>query len=245
MTTEIAWVNENRKVAKLTKPLRNRVIGSGVERVDELLANPGNWRIHPNAQQQALAGAIDEIGFIRSVTVNRVTGNVVDGHLRVALAMRSGVEEIPVEYVELTEEEEALALLSLDPVSAMAMADRDKFDDLLRQVQVSDERLSKFLADLEAGLPESEWDSKNRQYTGDVPEMELQPFEHYDYVVLLFDNALDWQRAIDLFGIGKARVVIDDRVTKFGLGRAIRGQRVLDMIDGNEYQGSNPLAEKT
>ena len=42
-----------------TTAWRNRIIGSGEEAPDQLLANPANWRIHPKAQQDALAGALD------------------------------------------------------------------------------------------------------------------------------------------------------------------------------------------
>jgi len=35
---------------------RNRITGSGEEAPDLLLANPGNWRLHPRNQQAALAG---------------------------------------------------------------------------------------------------------------------------------------------------------------------------------------------
>lgn len=134
--------------AKLNKPLNNRIIGSGVERVDQMLANPANFRIHPDNQQQALAGSIDDIGFIRSVTVNKRTGRVIDGHLRVILAARSGVEEIPVEYVDLDEDEEAQALLSLDPIAAMAASDKQNLDELLHQVQSDDERVQEMCAEI-------------------------------------------------------------------------------------------------
>ena len=40
-----------------TSPWRNRITGSGEEAPDQLLANPANWRTHPKAQQDALAGA--------------------------------------------------------------------------------------------------------------------------------------------------------------------------------------------
>jgi hypothetical protein len=40
---------------------RNRITGSGEEAPDQLLANPANWRIHPKAQQDALAGALDPV----------------------------------------------------------------------------------------------------------------------------------------------------------------------------------------
>ena len=64
---------------------RNRIVGSGEEQPDQLLANPANWRIHPKAQQQALAGSLDVVGWVAPVLVNRRTGYVVDGHARVAL----------------------------------------------------------------------------------------------------------------------------------------------------------------
>ena len=137
-----------KKIAKLNKPLVNRIVGHGEEAVDQLLANPLNFRLHPDNQQQALAGAIDDIGFIRSVTVNQRTGRVVDGHLRVTLAARSGVTTLPVEYVDLDEAEEAQALLSLDPIAAMAASDKAKLDELMRAVQSDDERVQAMIAEI-------------------------------------------------------------------------------------------------
>jgi len=138
----------SKRIARLTKPLVNRIVGHGEEAVDQLLANPLNYRLHPDNQQHALAGSIDDIGFIRSVTVNRRTGRVVDGHLRVTLAARSGVATLPVEYVDLSEAEEAQALLSLDPIAAMAASDKQKLDELMRAVQSDDERVQAMLSEM-------------------------------------------------------------------------------------------------
>lgn len=138
----------SKRIARLKKPLVNRIVGHGEEAVDQLLANPLNYRLHPDNQQHALAGSIDDIGFIRSVTVNRRTGRVVDGHLRVTLAARSGVATLPVEYVDLSEAEEAQALLSLDPIAAMAASDKQKLDELMRAVQSDDERVQTMLAEM-------------------------------------------------------------------------------------------------
>ena len=135
-------------MAKLDKPFVNRIVGHGEEDVDQMLASPLNFRIHPDNQQQALAGSIDDIGYIRSVTVSKRSGRVLDGHLRVALAMRSGVKSLPVEYVDLDEAEEAQALLSLDPIAALAATDRQKLDELLHQVQSDDERVQQMMADM-------------------------------------------------------------------------------------------------
>jgi len=103
----------------------NRIVGHGSEDPEQLLANPKNWRIHPRLQQKALEATIDRVGFIRSVTVNRRTGYVLDGHLRVALAISEGEKEIPVEYVDLSPEEETEALVMLDPIAAMAGTDAE------------------------------------------------------------------------------------------------------------------------
>jgi len=136
------------KPAVLNNPFVNRVIGSGEESPEQLLANPANFRIHPDFQQQSLAGSIDSIGYIDPVLVNKRTGMVIDGHLRVALALRSNVKMIPVTYVDLSEDEEKLALLSLDPIAAMAASDRSKLDELLHQVNSDDERVQQMLAEI-------------------------------------------------------------------------------------------------
>ena len=68
---------------------RNRIAGSGEESPDQLLANPRNFRRHPKHQQDALRGVLAEVGWVQDVIVNRTTGHLVDGHLRVELAMRT------------------------------------------------------------------------------------------------------------------------------------------------------------
>jgi hypothetical protein len=112
--------------ASPTTGWRNRITGSGEEAPDQLLANPANWRIHPKAQQDALAGALDAVGWVGQVLVNRNTGFVVDGHARIALALSRGEPSVPVLYVDLSPEEEALVLATLDPIGAMAGRDEEK-----------------------------------------------------------------------------------------------------------------------
>jgi ParB-like chromosome segregation protein Spo0J len=172
------------KPAKLRKPLHNRVVGSGIERVDNLLAHPQNWRLHPDAQQQALAGVIDDVGFVRSILVNKTTGHVVDGHARIAILMRSGATEVPVEYVELDEAEEATVLATLDPIGAMAAADKAKLDDLMRQVQSDDERVQALMSEIaerEGVVPvdAAKWDDA----FGAIPDEDRAPFQQMTFTL--------------------------------------------------------------
>jgi len=156
----------------MAKPLpawKNRIVGYGEESPDQLLANPANFRTHPRNQQDTLSGILSEVGVVQNVIVNKRTGYVVDGHLRISLAMREHQPTVPVTYVDLSEAEESLILATLDPISAMATADRDKLDELLRDVSTSDAAVMQMLSDLaeQEGVTEFASDSPEQVVTKD------------------------------------------------------------------------------
>ena len=132
---------------------RSRITGSGEEAPDQLLANPSNWRIHGKAQREALREVLDTVGYVAQVIVNRRTGHLVDGHLRVEEALSHGQPSIPVVYVDLSEDEERLVLASLDPLAAMATTDEAKLRELLAEVSVGSEALAAMLAALAPAEP--------------------------------------------------------------------------------------------
>jgi len=127
---------------------RNRITGHADVPPAELVPNPANWRTHPAAQQHALASALSEVGWVAQVLVNTTTGHVVDGHLRIELALMRSEPSVPVTYVELTEDEERLVLATLDPLSAMAEAEQDALASLLAGISTGDDALRALLADL-------------------------------------------------------------------------------------------------
>lgn len=150
---------------------RNRIVGYSEEEPDQLLANPSNWRIHPAAQQNALSGVLKEIGLVQNVVANRTTGHLVDGHLRVMLAMREGQSAIPVTWVELSEDEELLILASIDPLAAMATADAGALDALLSSVQSGEAAVQQMLAELAAAsgvIPPIEAPEEFPEYGEDI-----------------------------------------------------------------------------
>ena len=115
-----------------SSPWKNSIVGHAEVAPGELVANDRNFREHPRAQKAALAGAIEEIGFLRSLTVNQRSGCIIDGHLRLELALEKGEATIPVEYVDLSEEEEAVALATIDPIAAMATTNKQALELLLK-----------------------------------------------------------------------------------------------------------------
>lgn len=126
----------------------NRIVGYGDEDPQQLAANPRNWRLHGQVQQAALRDVLDKIGWVQPVIVNRRSGYVVDGHLRVMLALTEEETTIPVEYVDLSDAEEALILATLDPLSAMAGTDKDVLADLLRAMDEQEGAVAEVLQDL-------------------------------------------------------------------------------------------------
>src|SRR6266852_7341837 len=112
-------------------PWQNRIVGHADVAPASLVPNPRNWRTHPDDQQRALAGALGDVGWVAEVLVNRTTGHVVDGHLRIELALARREPTVPVTYVELSEDEERLVLASLDPLAAMATAEQEQLAALL------------------------------------------------------------------------------------------------------------------
>lgn len=132
---------------------RSRILASTLEDPASLLANPRNWRTHPAAQRKALRGSLDTVGWVQQVIVNRATGNVVDGHARIEEALSRGEPTVPVLWVDLSPEEEALVLATLDPIGAMATRDETRLNDLLAEVAVDDAGLARLLEDLGARTP--------------------------------------------------------------------------------------------
>lgn len=140
-------------MAKRTAPtdgnrFKNAIVGEGWEAPDQLLANPLNFRVHSGSQGQALAGALGQIGWVQRIIVNKRTGHVIDGHLRVKLALQTGEATVPVLYVDLSDNDERLALATLDPIAAMAGTDDALLAELLAGVEVEDAALAEFLAEL-------------------------------------------------------------------------------------------------
>lgn len=126
----------------------NRIIGHGEESPDQLLANPANFRRHPPHQASAMADILTEVGWVSEVVVNRATGHIVDGHLRVELALRNGAATIPVRYIDVSPAEERLILATHDPIAALAFTDHQTLGELLDTVNTNSEAITQLLTDL-------------------------------------------------------------------------------------------------
>ena len=110
--------------------MRDRIVDLRRVPAGELLANPANWRSHPAEQRTALSRMLNEIGLVDAVIARETAEGLqlIDGHLRADIA---GDEPLPVLIVDLDDAEAAEALATLDPISALAVADVDRLSDLI------------------------------------------------------------------------------------------------------------------
>lgn len=206
----------------------NRIVGTGNEDPNQILANPFNFRKHPKHQQAAMTGVLNEIGWIQDVIINRVTGHLIDGHLRVELAMKKG-ESVPVKYVELTEHEEKIALASLDPIGALAEQDTMMLDQLVEDIgTVADEDLSEFLDSLLSDAPELD-DEEEDGLTDDdeAPDAPVEPTV----------------KAGDVWLLGRHRLICGDSTNMDDVERLMDGEKAdmlwIDPPYNVAYEGSD------
>ena len=154
---------------------RNRIVGEGDEAPDQLLANPLNWRVHPKEQVDALEGLLKQVGWVQRVIVNKRTGHVVDGHARVALALRRSEATLPVLYVDLSEDEERLVLAAIDPIGGMAGTDQALLDSVLEGLVADDAGLQALLESLASAAENAAGETGDQAATATLADRFMLP----------------------------------------------------------------------
>ncbi len=219
---------------------RDRIVEVRKCKASELTDHENNWRMHPEAQREGLTGLLGEVGKVDTLKAyysERAGGRLVllDGHLRKAIEPD---EEWNVTILDINDAEADKLLLLFDPITAMAEMNAQKVLELTDRVNTDDLAVRELLRRMEldaqhvAEDEDDEEEKKDKEKTG-PPAMELMPFEHYDYVLLMFKNELDWIAAVDVLGLEKRA---DQRKThKIGLARVIDGKRVIERLQKAEF----------
>lgn len=123
----------------------NRIVGHAEVPPRELVPNPKNWRKHPKFQRKSMVGVLTEVGWVQDIIVNKRTGNLIDGHLRLELSIEKGMPFVPVKYVDLSQEEEDEILATFDPISALAQTDKTNLAKLVADMTPSDGDMANLL----------------------------------------------------------------------------------------------------
>ena len=112
----------------------------------QIQPHPENWRIHPQSQQTALQGVLEQVGIADAVLAYEPsTGELVliDGHLR---RETLGDTVVPVLVTDLNEAEARVILATHDPLADMALQDDEMMRNLLSRIEAGNDDVQNLLA---------------------------------------------------------------------------------------------------
>lgn len=198
--------------------------------VGDLRHYPGNPKKHDLA---AIADSLVVNGQYRPIVAWRSEnperqGTVLAGNGTLEAARdRLGWAEIAVTWVECTKKQAAKIVAADNRIGELAGFDDAALVKVLEEAGVEgtgykESDLEKLLKSLEAS-------------ESVVPELEISPslMERHDFVVLYFDNELDWHQAQQVLGIQTVKAW-DSRpgYDRKGVGRLIPGAPIVRRLEG-------------
>jgi DNA modification methylase len=168
--------------------IRNRIIEQRLVTPDEVAPNPRNWRTHPQSQRDAIRGILGQVGIAAPVIAyySARAGNrlmLIDGHERMTVGV-----PFPCAILDVDDAEADTLLATFDPITAMATANNEALDALLRDVTTDSPALTQMLAELaeDAGL----YADTPTITEDDVPEPPVDPITKPGDLWLLGDHRL-------------------------------------------------------
>lgn len=199
--------------------------------IKELKPYKKNAKKHPKEQVEQIANSIKEFGFTQPVLIDK-NNCVVAGHGRILGAKKVGLKEVPTLCLDdLTEEQ----------IKAYRLAD-NKLNESEWDSGLLKESLDEIMdLDMEMfGFSDSDILEETEDVEGEVKFTEVLNEEN-NYIVLKFNNKIDWLNAMGLFGIEKVKALPTKRGgnsksfgTREGVGRVLDGQKVIERMMNNE-----------
>lgn len=198
--------------------------------VDKLVPNPRNPNTHSDEQIRLLAKVIDYQGWRNPIVVSTRSGFIVRGHARLAAAQLLGLDDAPVDYQDYEHGAQEWAdMLADNRLAELAEIDRTVLKDLIEDLDTG-------AIDLElTGYTDKAIEDLMTAAVPDKPEIPFtaELWESHNYVILYFDNDIDWLAAQDILRVKKVKTP-DSRkgFERVGLGRVLNGADILGMITG-------------
>lgn len=212
------------------------------KKVGDLKPSPYNPRKISDSNLQGLEKSLETWGNLQPIIWNRAKDRIVGGHQRLRVLQKNGVEDVDVVVVDIEDENEEKALNLALNNPAIAGEFTQQSLDILEDVRdfMPDQYDSvnlRELHDMILGKPPEEFTDDKEDKAGEkdngiaVPNMDLQPFEHYDYLLVLATDSRDWQNLCEKLGIQKVNCSPIAGHKKIGLGRCIHARRLLALLD--------------
>lgn len=223
-------------------------------KLDDLHEAPFNPR---NIGQDALDGlaySLEEFGDISGITFNTNLKVLVSGHQRLralkkthgdklkfdgeTITTPSG-EQFRIRYVDWDEPKTKAALLAANAESIQGQFNASAEALVVELQNLNPEHWDKLmLKDIIKSIDDTEAEAqaqaaKSAPGAGKAlpPPMELAPFEHYDYVLVMFKDSRDWLNFISRFPLPKRHFALrGGKVKSVGDCRVLDGKTFIDKL---------------
>tara|TARA_Y100001963_G_scaffold58154_1_gene81395 strand:+ start:782 stop:1387 length:606 start_codon:yes stop_codon:yes gene_type:complete len=191
--------------------------------IDSLIFAEYNPRQLTKDQYKHLKDSIQRFGLVDPVIINSNKDRkniIIGGHQRCKVAKDLDIKKIPCVEIDLTYDKERELNVRLNKNTGEW--DMDVLANLFELEELQ-----------EWGFTDKELKIFDDDEEEIKPEIEISPelFESHNYLVMYFDNDLDWQSAKDVFDI-KSMASNDsrDNYERVGIGRVLKGSDVLKKI---------------
>ena len=196
---------------------------------DEIKFDKRNYRKHNNKNKRLIKKSLEELGAGRSIIIDNdgeiIGGNGVFeawGDKPVKVIETDGSELVVVKRTDLSTNDEKRKKLA---VMDNSTSDTSTFDFDLLKTDFDIPELQEMGVEIE--------EIKDDELKEEKPEVEFteELLEEHNYIVLYFDNSVDWLQAESLFGLKRVQALSSkEGFRKMGVGRVIKGSEALERL---------------
>ena len=196
--------------------------GCNLVPVEDLIPYKKNPKKHDVQDINLIIKSIERNGFGENLLVCPETMEVLSGNGRLMAAKKMGLDKVPVVYAPegLTEKQKADLVIASNKLVEVS-GYNDNLQILIDMFELNPEDFG--MQAIENAVAEMEDEEPEVPFTEELRE------EH-NYIVLYFDNDVDWLQAETLFSkylTTKQALNSKEGFRKMGVGRVVRGADVL------------------
>ena len=200
------------------------------KQIKELKPYKKNAKKHNKEQVEQIANSIKEFGFTQPVIIDK-HNSVVAGHGRILGAKKAGLKQVPTVCLEDLTEEQIKAYRLVDNKLNESEWDNDLLKQSLEEIEEMNMEVFGFTID--------KLEDESVDVEPDVPFTEILNEEN-NYIVLKFNNKIDWINALGVFGLKQVKVYPTkkggkkDSLKRMGVGRVLDGVKALEGLNKHE-----------
>jgi hypothetical protein len=194
-------------------------------KLSTIKSNPNNPRVIKDDKFAKLVNSIKEFPKMMELRPMVVNSDMVvlGGNMRLKALKEAGYKEVPDEWVKsaesLTDEEQRRFIIA----DNVGFGEHD-WDMLANEWDAVE--LEAWGLDMPSNLEEIKA-TKDIPDIGEIEFSEELLLEH-NYIVLYFDNAMDWEVAQEVYGLKQVKSKdSSDKTKKIGIGRVINGKNFI------------------